>query len=299
MRQLGMITVGIDLSDNSQCALAQAARLATAAESSLQVVHVVEELVVADLAQSLGQPVTEVRADVIRDADEALRRRCAELAMPRGWRAEVRIGRPWRDLLAAAEESASRLVVLGLRGAGGGRRGVGTVAGQCVRRALRPTLLVAPSWQGAAQLVVVGVDFSRGSLSALSEALELARRDGARMEAVHVFAAPWHRLHYRAPTPQAAPTYQRAYRRALQARLERFVAESAQANEVSTTCLLVDAASDGRGLAAHADRRGADLLVVGTHGRSDLRERLLGTTAERLLAETRVSLLAVPATAAD
>jgi universal stress protein E len=299
MTRFATITVGVDLTDGSQRALDQAARLARNDAATLHVVHVIEALVVADLAQSLGQEEAALRAEVVGDAEQALARRCGELQMPHDWRPRVRVGQPWRELLAGVEETGSELLVMGLRGAGGSRRGVGTVARQCLRRGRSRTLLVAPGWTGAAQLVVAGVDFSEGSARALTEAIAFARRDGGRVEAVHVFAGPWHRLHYRAPTLQVAPEYQRAYRRALRARLERFVAPySAAAADVPTSCRLVEAASDGPGLAAYSSRRRADLLVLGARSRSGLRDWLLGTTAENVLAESKTSLLAVPMVAA-
>jgi universal stress protein E len=295
MERFTAITVGVDLGDPGTDALQQAARLAAKRGATLHAVHVVEELVVVDLAKSLGQEIAATRADVVRDAEAELARRCADLAMPGSSRRRVEIGLPWRELLAVVEETASGLLVLGLGEDRRGRRGAGAMAGQCVRRSRCPTLLVAPGWFGPTRHVVVGIDFSPSSAGALTEALALARVDGAQVEAVHVFAGPWRRLHYRAPTPQASPKYRRAFHRALRARLESFVAATAaECGLPPPECRLVEADSDGRGLAAHAVRSAADLLAVGTHGRSGWREMLLGTTAERLLADTKLSLLTVP-----
>ena len=43
-----------------------------------------------------------------------------------------------------------------------------------------------------------------------------------------------------------------------------------------------------------ADEIGADLLVLGAHGRRDLRERLTGTTSDRLLRHAHVAVLLMP-----
>jgi universal stress protein E len=43
----------------------------------------------------------------------------------------------------------------------------------------------------------------------------------------------------------------------------------------------------------HAESVHADLIVLGTRGRASIRDLLLGSTAERALAESRCSVLAV------
>ena len=45
--------------------------------------------------------------------------------------------------------------------------------------------------------------------------------------------------------------------------------------------------------ADYAAKAGADLIVLGTRGKTNLRDILLGSTAERVLAESRCSVLAV------
>jgi len=49
----------------------------------------------------------------------------------------------------------------------------------------------------------------------------------------------------------------------------------------------------GRGIAAYAKQHHADLLVLGTQGRTNLRYALLGSTTERVLNELPCSALAV------
>jgi nucleotide-binding universal stress UspA family protein len=54
-----------------------------------------------------------------------------------------------------------------------------------------------------------------------------------------------------------------------------------------------DAGTNRLGIADYAARVGADLTVLGTRGKTNLRDILLGSTAERVLAESRCSVLAV------
>jgi len=109
MERFTAITVGVDLGDPGTDALQQAARLAAKRGATLHAVHVVEELVVVDLAKSLGQEIAATRADVVRDAEAELARRCADLAMPGSSRRRVEIGLPWRELLAVGERLGTEL----------------------------------------------------------------------------------------------------------------------------------------------------------------------------------------------
>jgi nucleotide-binding universal stress UspA family protein len=112
---------------------------------------------------------------------------------------------------------------------------------------------------------------------------------------VHVFEAPWHRLHYRSPTPQASPDYQRQFRAALEAKLEAFVKERhGVAPQVAVTTALLEHKSYAQALLDYAAEHAIDLVVVGTLGRTNLRYMLLGSTAERVVRESPCSVMAVP-----
>ena len=56
---------------------------------------------------------------------------------------------------------------------------------------------------------------------------------------------------------------------------------------------MTEAANHGHGIAEYARRVHADLLVLGTKGRSNLAYVLLGSTVERLLREIPCSTLVV------
>ena len=56
---------------------------------------------------------------------------------------------------------------------------------------------------------------------------------------------------------------------------------------------VVEEFSYGRGICEYAKERAADLVVIGTHGHTNLRYMLLGSTAEKVLREVHCSVLAV------
>lgn len=295
MKRLDTIVAGTDFSTCSKSALRQAARLARSRAGTLHLVHVIDALVLDDLAEALRQPPDSLRAEIVGDAEQRLERFLEGVERPERLAVDVRVGSPADELLGKARSLPADLLVLGAHGDLDAPRGVGVLAARCVRNTPVEILLVKEAQTGPFRTIVAGVDFSETSANVVEEALALAALDGSRVEAVHVFYGPWHQLHYRAPTLEAAPKFQQQYKDVLQARLEAFVEPLRQrASGVEVECRLLESQSPGRRLAEHAAERGADLIVLGTQGKTNLRYMLLGSTAERVLRETACSVLAVP-----
>jgi universal stress protein E len=293
MKALQTILVGVDFSLGSRAALHFASDLAARQGAHLHVLHVVETLVLTDLAEAMRQGREELAPQVASDARVALERFLRELPSPTELSTEVVVGSPARELLEHATALEVDLLVLGATGVGAPSGPLGTVAGRAVRKAGCRVLLAREGTAVPPRVVVAGVDFSPVSSRVIAEAVAMTA-PGGRVEVLHVFQGPWHRLHYHAPTPQAAPTYREQYQRSLASRLAA-LAEKAKDRDVAVTWQLREAPHDGLALAAFAREVGADLLVVGTHGRSNLRDLLLGSTAERVVVDAGCSVLTVPA----
>lgn len=288
MEHLKSILAAVDLSPCSKSALLQASRLAARDGATLRVLHVVETRVVEDLEEMMPKG-SGVKEGVLKDALRALEKFVA------GVKAEldVVVGAPLDTILAKADAAAADLLVIGAFGVTGAGRGAGSLALQIARRSPRTVLLVDERHPAAFRSAMVGIDFSEPSAHALEQALHVARLERCPLHAVHVFAPP--PLHYRAPTPQASPDYQRQFQAALQSRLESFVAARKKAaGKVEVTCSLVEHTSHGQGVIDYAEQKKIDLVVLGTLGRTNLRHMLLGSTAERVVRDTPCSVLAVP-----
>jgi nucleotide-binding universal stress UspA family protein len=188
-------------------------------------------------------------------------------------------------ILKLAREREADLLVMGAFGAQRADVGFGTVATACVRKAAADVLLVRDTQVGAFRTIVAAVDFSETSLRALDRAAQFAAKDGAELHVLHVFSAPWSRFHYRARTPLVEPAQQVEYRNALERRLAD-VAGRIQAAypglRVRTAC--EDRKGHRSGIVEYAKRVSADLIVLGTRGRTTMRDILLGSTAEKVLA---------------
>ena len=138
--------------------------------------------------------------------------------------------------------------------------------------------------------ILVATDFSEGSDRALTAAIEMADAAGASIELVYVDQLPLEEL------PLVFGTYdleEGGYYAWVGRNLARC---AARVQEAGITCQTTQL--QGRPAAEivrHAAEAGADLIVVGTHGRTGLAHVLLGSVAERVVRHARCSVLTVPA----
>jgi nucleotide-binding universal stress UspA family protein len=96
------------------------------------------------------------------------------------------------------------------------------------------------------------------------------------------------------------PEFQEQYRHALSGRLEEWT--SATFDTKSQPHLehhLEDCESHGVGIVDFCRQRGADLVALGTRGHTNLRDLLLGSTAERVVRDVGCSTLVVKPEGSD
>lgn len=137
--------------------------------------------------------------------------------------------------------------------------------------------------------ILVGVDFSEHSDRALERAFLLGRVLGAKVHVLH--ACPLLAYALGDAHPDASDFEERVHAH-VDAELARLRTRAEVAGSVLVTHR-VDG-NPGPAVAAFADELGADLVVVGTHGRTGLDRMLLGSVAERVLRLAHVPVLVVP-----
>jgi universal stress protein A len=144
---------------------------------------------------------------------------------------------------------------------------------------------VQPRHPATPRRVLVPVDFSRPSLAALRHALALAADTGARVVLLHVLE-PFHPgLHLDTTAIQTAA------RQAANKRLEALLIASRKTWPAVSRELR--AGHPVTTIIALAKRTQADLIVLGTHGRTGLRRALIGSVAERVVREAPCPVLVV------
>ncbi len=136
--------------------------------------------------------------------------------------------------------------------------------------------------------LVVGIDGSDGSRSALTWTADLAKSAHAEVVAVHVLT--YNEEFVRDLSLDTLRTWRRDLRRDL----ETAWTEPLRAAGVGYRCLLVEDDSPAAGLLAVAARENADVLVVGVRGRSKLTGRVLGGVSYRLLHHADQPVVVVP-----
>lgn len=139
--------------------------------------------------------------------------------------------------------------------------------------------------------IVHPTDFSPASRAAFSRAVELARANRAELTVVHVMTPIVPYLGEGYATPQAYEAMLASVRAQAQKQLDRLLAR-ARARGVRARGLLLEGIAHDR-IARAARARRADLIVIGTHGRTGLARFFLGSVAARVIAVAPCPVLTV------
>lgn len=284
------IIAGVDESDPGAWAAATAWRVASAAGTTCIPVHAVRETRIPP-GQVPGVPdTTAFRREVLRLTRDRLLESLRD-AVPDACldTLEVRVGAPARVLTGvAAERGAGLIVVGGKRHTAVGRWLAGSTAHQTVRITEVPTLVATTSAAGV-ERVLAAVDLSPAAEQTIDAAQRYAALFEARLRVIHVIE----------PLPFASE-------------LRRFVDQAAYVDAATSVieeslwpqvCFpdaerVVRHGWARRAIEVEAAKWDADVVVVGSHGRSRLDRVLLGSVTEGLLNDLPASLLVVPLQAA-
>lgn len=136
--------------------------------------------------------------------------------------------------------------------------------------------------------IVVATDFSDVSLRALEAAFSLDLESNATVYLMHVLENP---IGVDPIVGWVAP-FAEPYGEAMD-RLASLIPENRQ-RDVTIECV-VETGIPAKVIADFAWKKGADMIVVGTHGRTGLTRVLMGSTAEKLLREAPCQVLVVKA----
>ncbi len=292
MREISDILVPTDFSESAHAALGTAIGLAKALDASVHVAHVLHSPV---QLSALGQmPIppdlwSQVRNSAARKLDEAAKTAAAE-----GVRARTHLteGPNAQAIVELADKIEADLIVMGTRGLSGLKHVMlGSVAERTVRLAHCPVLTVKANHTGRLnpQTIVVPIDFSGTSSHALELARDLARAAGpAHIVLVHACEVPIELAMY-APD-HSAPFVEKLSEDASK-RLASTLADLQDAG-ISAEYLLLRGSPDAV-INRLAEERKADLIAMGTHGRTGLPHLALGSIAERVVRTAPCPVLTV------
>lgn len=276
-----VILVATDFSATASAAIDWAVELARQQGGSVELVHAIT---VPPSIPGYVPAAGNFQEEVTRAAEARLAEAAAALG---GTGVETRTfldtGTPSQVILDRAEAISPLAIVLGTRGLTGLRHLLlGSTAQQVVHDAHCPVLAVHPGDFGKHRVIrtiLVPTDFSPAAELAIAAAHRLLAplEQNARLILLHAFNLPVEYTAY-----GVIPTSLR-YMEDTGLEAERRLYEAAQAlrREGLAVETVAREGDPAHVIAEEAERRGADLIAIGTRGLSGLRHLLVGSTAER------------------
>jgi nucleotide-binding universal stress UspA family protein len=200
-------------------------------------------------------------------------------------------GTPFDRIIEYANDVDANLVVVGSRGAepAGGSR-LGTTAERLCRRSSRPVLVVAPATPPEPERILCPVDGSAPSKRALRNAIHWARRLQSQLRIVHV-VPPISGFSGLIPAVQRG--MQQNYVETETARFERLLADF-DLHDVAWDKVVLEGNAAETILEATA-AYSADLIIMGSVGRTGLSRMLLGSVAGKVVREMPCSIIMLKA----
>jgi nucleotide-binding universal stress UspA family protein len=134
-------------------------------------------------------------------------------------------------------------------------------------------------------------DFSTASRPAFKKAIELAKKERATLEIVHVTAPIISMPGYAYVSPRTYDEWAASATEWARKNMEGLLKQARAAGVKAQSLTVTGAPADM--IARAARTRRADLIVMGTHGRSGLSRFLIGSVASRVIATAPCPVLTV------
>ncbi len=284
------ILLSTDGSKFSEGAVREAVRLAKKCSSSLSVLSVLDTNFEFE---ALAPQIIERLEKETRQNLEAVHSRASKEGIE--CKTVVRKGgETYKEIVDEAARSKSSMIVMGRRGRTGlTRLMMGSVTARVIGHAPCNVLVVPQAASVEFSNIVVATDGSKYSAAAASEAIGLAKRNGSVLTIVSVV-----------PSEIATPTDINftVSQRELIAEKEmqgaeknaKMVKEAAQKEGVNARAFVMSG-RPAEAIIQTAQEKKADLIVLGSHGRTGVEKLLMGSVAERVIVMSPCAVLVVKA----
>lgn len=271
---------GVSLAEPDRHTAIQALELAARSGGEVSFLHVVDWLP----EREDGPSIVEAVREQLREDLEAIGREAESRGVP--FRHEMRLGHPWRQLLAFADEQDADVVALSPRSERrkslGSRIFHGSTASQVLKHATRPVWIVEPD-SDAPRRILALLDLTLMSERVVAAARTLAGLYGADLLALACLDYPGDIALHRLPRArEAIRKYHGEVRAKARERLESLTGDD------PSWQLLLGEDWVVRLAPRLIEDRHIDLVVMGAVSKPRL-AGLLGTTAQRLLDHVSVS----------
>lgn len=293
------ILVPTDFSPCSDAALRQATWLARTSGARMTLVHVlsnVRRLVETASYQArvdfLYGEGTTFRKEVQQASESRLKELASKIA-DSGIAVSFKtlLGVPYAEITRTVMDEASDLVLMGTRGMSAWKQFLlGSTAQRLIRTCPASLWVTKAEHVEPPNVVLAATDFSDVSRRAVQQAISVARQAHAKLHLVHVIDSTEFPVEILTHSSTAEPIL-RAAEEDAQHRLQELIT-SLGIGQDELECHMVNGAP-WHEVATLATEVKADLVVLGTVGRSGIRGAILGNTAERVLHVCDCSLLVV------
>src|SRR5262245_39387682 len=295
MTKIQTVVIGTSLTEMSDAVVESGLQVARAAGAKVVLVHAFQP------RMAYGGDTPYMAEIVLVEALEAERklveRRLEEQIDRLGIRGEELAGRmveqgpPHRILIAVAEALGADLLVVGSAESPRLAKMLGSTADRLIRKSSRPVLVVRGRLKAPCRKVLLPVDLSAVSAVAFRRGLavldQIAAGPDVQLEALYVLDEADPGLF-----DQAAPRDENEVEAASR-ELDRFVTLNAFPNGRRLVSRVLQGEVE-EAIRTHAEEWGADLVVLGTHGRGGFERFLLGSVAADVMHRSTMRTLVMP-----
>lgn len=290
------IVIAVDGSDEARRAARRGLGLGQVFDANVDVLSVVEQ-------KALRLTETSDEKAQLREQGEEALAEIEELASEFGQSVTKKLaeGKPAVQICTYADEKDADLIVVGRQGLTGlGRRLLGGVTEQVLHRSDIPVLVVSGgNHEGGMEAdysrVLITTDGSENAEVAIPHGVEIAQRFGSTVHVLNVVDMQ------AAAGLFNAGGLEKEFVERLEARGEDDVGSVAHKIGESTPNLTVETAVErttsfegaASGVREYVTENEIDLVVMGSHGRSNLKRQLLGSVASTVLRTVDVPVLVV------
>jgi universal stress protein E len=279
------ILCATDLLPKSEAAIERAGLLSNQLNAELSLLHVVApDKSQHDLERTLLSAVARTRSR----------------AKPLLWKTDrtagvaVRVGTPARIIVETAAKLDAGLLVLGPHRKRPLRDALeGTIAEKALATRKHPVLIVRDAAPKPYRRVLLALDLSDASVSALRAAEAVVLKPETEAVVVHAHNPPYlGMVSYADAAQDGGARYMRAWKRDAAHAVRGFLASESE--DAERYHIHVEQMQATPGILQAMRRHSPDLLVMGTRGAGRLRRALVGSVANRVLHETSCDVLIVP-----
>lgn len=281
------ILLSTDGSLYSEGAIREGIKIAKRCSSKLSVVSVLET----------NPEYDAIAPQMVEKAEQSLRGHLEDViarAKKEGLACEtiVRRGDAYKDIVDEAAKQKSTMIVMGRRGRTGlSRLMMGSTTARVIGHAPCSVLVVPRAAQVEFKNVLVATDGSKYSAAAASEAIGIAKINNSKLTVISVIPSE-----FMPPTDLELAIGQReliAEKEMKEAEKNAKAVKDAAQKEGVAVQAFVLSGKPADAVIETAKEKNADLIVLGSHGRTGLEKLLMGSTAERVIVLANSAVLVV------